>query len=91
MNVVYFLYGTLVGMFFVLFIAYISILAERRKNKKYQKLKDRSIQFQVDRILSHQPSDEEIIKMFSDIIEAKGEDYSKMFENCEGNKEGGEE
>lgn len=91
MNVVYFLCGTIVGMFFVLFIAWISILAERRKNKKYKKLRDRFIQAQVDWLLSHQPSDEEIREMFSATLGANGNDYSKMFENCEGNKEGGKE
>lgn len=91
MNAVYFLCGVFVGIFLMLFIAWISILAERRKNRKHEKWRERFIKTQVDWILAHQPSDEELKEMFSEHLEVKGDDYSKMFENCEKNVKGGEE
>lgn len=92
MNVVYFLCGTLVGMFFVLVVIWLSIqIDEHKKQKQYEIVHNRFIQAQCDWILAHQPSDEEIKEMFSNILESNVDDYGNMFENCEGNAKGGEE
>lgn len=92
MNAIYFLFGVLVGMFFVLVVEWLIIqIDEHKKQKQYEIDHDRFIQAHVDWILSHQPSDEELKEMFSELPEAKGDNYSKMFENCEGNVKGGEQ
>lgn len=91
MTAVYFLCGMLFGMCFVLVVIWLSMqIDEYKKQKKYEIAHDRFIQEQRDWILVRQPSDEEIKEMFSNISETKEEDYGKMFENCEGNVEGGE-
>lgn len=91
MKAICFLCGMLGGMFFVLVGIWLSIqIDEHKKQKQYEIYHDRFIQAQCDWILEHQPSDEEIKKMFSELPEAKGDDYCKMFENCEGNVKGGE-
>lgn len=91
MSAVWFLFGVLAGMFITLCLAWLSIVIERRQNKKNEDYRRRFIQAQVDWILAHQPTDEEIRNMFSAIPEVKEEDCDKMLKNCEGNEEGGKQ
>lgn len=70
MSVAWFLFGVFVGMFITLGLAWLSIVIERRQNKN-EDYRRRFIQVQVDWILAHQPTDEEIREMVSAIPEVK--------------------
>lgn len=90
MSAAWFFVGVLAGMFITLGLAWLSIVIERRQNKKNEDYHRRFIQAQVDWILTHQPTDEEIRNMFSTLPASEGENHSKTSENCEVNEKVGE-
>lgn len=81
--VAFFLVGMLVGAFITIIGAWLSIWIERRKSdKEYEAAHDRFLQAQVDYLLAHQPTDEELKQMFSNISGCtKDEEYRNMFKS----------